>query len=243
MNFQEFLLTESINDKGRLKALMVIGSAGAGKSYTISQLNGVVTPKIVNTDRFLEFYAKKIGVKATPDNWRSLFREKTKATTEKMTYNYLNGLLPLFIDSTSNNVSNIISRTAVLESIGYDVGYVFVNANIETVLKRVQDRNSKIDREVDLDFVKKVHSKVNDDVEFLRNKGNFFLEINNSEGELTNEIINAVFKKAQGFFSGELKNPIGKRIISEMEETKQKYLVPEVYSEEDLKKKVERWYK
>lgn len=243
MNFQKFLLTESINDKGRFKALFVIGSAGAGKSYTIDQLNGVITPKIINTDRFLEFYAKKIGVKATPDNWQSMFRDKTKSTTEKMTYHYLNGLLPLFIDSTSNNVSNIISRAAVLESIGYDIGYVFVNANIETVLKRVQLRNNTIDREVDLDFVKKVHSKVNDDVEFLRNKGNFFLEINNSEGELTNEVINTIFKKAQGFFNGELKNPIGKRIIEELESTKQKYLVPEVYSDEDLKKKVERWYK
>lgn len=243
MKFQDFLLTESVNDKGIFKALFVIGSAGAGKSYTISQLNGVITPKIVNTDRFLEFYANKLGVKATPDNWRTLFREKTKSTTEKMTYNYINGMLPLFIDSTSNNASNILSRAAVLESLGYDIGYVFVNADIDTVLKRVQSRNDTINREVDIDFVKRVHEKVNDDVDYLKSKGGFFLDIDNSEGELTNEIIQNVFKKAQSFFTGELKNPIGKRIIKKLQESGERYLVPEAYTEDELKKKVERWYK
>lgn len=243
MNFQEFLLTESVNDKGIFKALFVIGSAGAGKSYTISQLNGVITPKIVNTDRFLEFYAKKLGVKATPDNWTSLFREKTKATTEKMTYNYINSMLPLFIDSTSNNAPNILSRAAVLESIGYDIGYVFVNADIETVLKRVESRNATIDREVDLDFVKRVHEKVNDDVEYLKSKGSFFLEIDNSEGELTNEVIQNVFKKAQGFFNSELKNPIGKRTIAKLMGLGDKYLTPNIHTNDELKNQVDRWYK
>lgn len=243
MNFNEFLIMESVNDKGVYKALFVIGSAGAGKSYTISNLHGVISPKIVNTDRFLEFYAKKIGVKATTDNWRTLFRDKTKQTTKSMTMNYLNGMLPLFVDSTSNDVSNIISRAAVLESIGYDVGYVFVNADIETVLKRVQERNKSGDREVDLDFVKRAHEKSITDIEFLKNKSDFFLEINNSEGELSNEIMLNAFKKAQEFFNSPLKNPIGKRNIEKLKNEKEKYLIPTIFSDEELERKVERWYK
>lgn len=242
MKFDDFLLMESINDKGIYKALFVIGSAGAGKSYTINKLQGTISPKIVNTDRFLEFYAKKIAVKSTSENWRTLFRDKSKQTTSLMTYNYINGMLPLFIDSTSNNVENIISRAAVLESIGYDVGYIFVNTDIETALKRVSERNNGV-REVDLDFVKTTHEKVTNDVEFLKNKGSFFLDIDNSEGELNDEILQNAFKKAQGFFNEPLKNPIGKRNVIKLQDEKEKYLIPLIYSEDELNRKVERWYK
>lgn len=243
MKFNDFMLIESINDKGIFKALFVIGSAGAGKSYTISNLNGIISPKIVNTDRFLEFYAKKIGVKANSDNWRELFRDKTKHTTKQMTYNYLNGMLPLFIDSTSNDVANILSRAAVLESIGYDVGFVYVHADLDTVIKRVQKRNQSGNREVDLDFVKRAHEKTNTDIEFLKGKGHFFLEIDNSDGEMTNEIMHTAFKKAQSFFKEDLKNPIGNRTIKKLKDSSEKYLVPEIFTNEELQNKVERWYK
>ena len=59
MNFEEFLLNESINDKGILKAIFVVGLPGAGKSYTISNLKGQISPKIVNTDVALEFLSKR----------------------------------------------------------------------------------------------------------------------------------------------------------------------------------------
>lgn len=244
MKYQDFkTLNESVNDKGAYKALFVIGSAGAGKSYTIKNLHGVVSPKIINTDRFLEFYANKIGVKSTSKNWLELFHDKTTQTTKTMAFNYINAMLPLFVDSTSNDVSSILSRAAVLESVGYDVGYIFVNADIETVLKRVQKRNDDGNREVDLDYVKKAHEKAQDDINFLKNKGSFFHEINNSEGELNDSIMQEAFKKAQSFFSNPLENPIGKRNIKALTDSGEKYLIPEVYSDDDLKKKVERWYK
>ena len=35
MSFEQFLLNESINDKGILKAIFIVGLPGAGKSYTV----------------------------------------------------------------------------------------------------------------------------------------------------------------------------------------------------------------
>jgi 4-hydroxy-tetrahydrodipicolinate reductase len=64
MKFEEFLLQESINDKGILKAVFVVGMPGAGKSYTVSNLKGQVSPKIVNTDVALEFLSKKTKIPA-----------------------------------------------------------------------------------------------------------------------------------------------------------------------------------
>ena len=74
MNFEEFLLNESINDKGILKAIFVVGLPGAGKSYTISNLKGQISPKIVNTDATLEFLSKKTNIPANSETWKTVFR-------------------------------------------------------------------------------------------------------------------------------------------------------------------------
>lgn len=49
MNFSKFL-TESINDKGKFKAIFIIGIPGSGKTYTISKLKGIISPRVINTD-------------------------------------------------------------------------------------------------------------------------------------------------------------------------------------------------
>ena len=59
-SFKQFM-SESIEDKGIFKAIFVIGIPGAGKSYTVSKMNGAVTPRVVNTDRATEYLAKKFG--------------------------------------------------------------------------------------------------------------------------------------------------------------------------------------
>ena len=121
MTFKQFI-DESINDKGILKAVFVVGIPGAGKSYTIKQLTGGVAPKIVNTDKATEFLSKKFEIESNSETWKSFFRDKTRPMTTAMLTNYLNGMLPLFVDGTSNDVSNVLGRAGILESLGYDVG-------------------------------------------------------------------------------------------------------------------------
>ena len=152
MSFYEFL-NESINDKGLFKAVFVVGPPGSGKSYTLSKLTGNIEPRIVNTDIALEYMSKKLGITASSENWKTVFRDTTKRMTSNKLFSYLDGMLPLFIDGTSNNTSNILQRAGILESLGYDVAMIFVNTDIETAKKRAKDRAQKINREVDEEFI------------------------------------------------------------------------------------------
>ena len=72
MNFKTFL-NESINDKGIFKAIFLVGIPGSGKSYTASKLNGVISPKIVNTDIAVEYMIKKLKIESHKDNWGNDF--------------------------------------------------------------------------------------------------------------------------------------------------------------------------
>jgi hypothetical protein len=161
-----------------------------------------------------------------------------------MLTNYLDGLLPLFVDGTSNDVSNILHRMGILESLGYDVGVVFVDAPLDVSIKRAKDRASKIGRHVDEDFIKDVHEQNLENANFLKGKVNFFKRIdNNGDGILDDKEMNNAFKAVQSFFLEPLDNPVGKRTLEEMKAKKQKYISPEIIPREVLTKKIAGWYK
>ncbi len=241
LTFKQFV-SESISDKGILKAIFVIGLPGSGKSYTISKIKGPISPVIVNTDKAVEFLSHKLGVEVNRDTW-SMFSEKSTKMTKDQLAQYVNGMLPLFVDGTSNDVSNILHRIGILESLGYDVGVVFVSASLETSLKRAEERAKKIGRHVDEDFIKRVHARNEENKEYLKSKMSFFKEVNNDSDELNDEALLDAYRKVQGFFSAPIENPVGKRTIDKMKEKKVKYLAPDVYSMDVLKKKIEGWYR
>lgn len=239
--FKEFL-GESVVDKGILKAIFIVGIPGAGKSYTVSQLKGVISPVVINTDKATEFIIKKTGIPSKSETWY-MFKDDTKRITKSQLYHYLNGMLPLFVDGTSNDVSNVLFRAGILESLGYDIGMIFINTSLKTALKRAEERAKKINREVDVDFIKYTYDISKENKKYFKGKFQFFEEINNDENELTNDILNKAFKKVQKFYSREINNPIGKRIIQKLKDKNEKYLVSSVFSKETLQKKIEGWYK
>lgn len=243
MNFEEFLLNESINDKGILKAIFVVGIPGAGKSYTLSKLQGKISPKVINTDIAVEYISKKIKVESTLENWKSIFSDKSKTITKKILNNYLDSMLPLFIDGTSSDASNILARAGLLESLGYDVGMIFVNTDLETAQKRAVERANKIGRHVPEDFIKSVYEKSQDNKEYFKSKFSFFKEINNSDGELTDSVLMDAYKKVQSFYEADIVNPIGKRNIESIKSSSEKYLIPSIITKEALSNKVEAWYR
>ena len=240
--FKEFML-ESINDKGILKAVFVVGVPGAGKSYTVKQLNGTIAPKIVNTDRATEFLSKKLGVPSNSETWKTIFRDRTRPITTGALTNYLNSMLPLFVDGTSNDVSNILGRAGILESVGYDVGMVFVDTDLDVAIDRARKRGIEIDRHVDEDFIKKVHELSQENKEYFKGKFSFFKEVRNNPGELDDAAILSIFKEVSSFYEEPVKNPVGQRTLKKLQDEKQAYLVPAVYETAELKKKVEGWYK
>ena len=241
ITFKQFI-SESINDKGILKAIFVIGIPGAGKSYTVKQLNGTVTPRIINTDKAGEFLSAKTGTQINSKTWHEMFKDSATRITRNSITGYLDGMLPLFVDGTSNDASNILHRMGILESLGYDVGIVYVSTSLEVAKARAKAREKEINRAVDDSFIDEVHSRSEENAQYLKTKVHFFKEIKN-DGDLNDEIMLKAFKAVQGFFDEEVQNPVGKRALEKLKEAKQKYLVPSVISKEILEKKVDGWYK
>lgn len=242
MNFKDFL-NESINDKGILKAIFIVGIPGAGKSYTTERLSGSISPKIVNTDKATEYISKKLKVESTIDNWKALFSDKSKKITKAMLGSYLDSMLPLFIDGTSSDASNIMSRVGILESLGYDVGMVFINTDLDTAQKRAKERAEKIGRHVPEDFIKRVYETSEENKNYFKNKFSYFREINNSDGELSEEVLLEAFKSVQKFYEAPVANPVGKRHIEKLKLESEKYLSPLIFSKEAISNKIEAWYR
>ena len=106
-------LTESINDKGLFKAVFFTGIPGAGKSYVTKKISdGAIDARVVNIDKHLEFLGKHRGVDISkPGNARTILDTSRQNTISQLT-NYVNGMLPLFVDGTSANkrMESVTSR-------------------------------------------------------------------------------------------------------------------------------------
>lgn len=241
ISFKQFI-SEGINDKGILKAVFVIGIPGAGKSYTVKLLNGPVTPRVINTDKAGEFLSLKLKTPINSKTWSEVFKDSATRITRNSIAGYLDGMLPLFVDGTSNDASNLLHRMGILESLGYDVGIVYVSTSLEVAKARAKAREAEIGRAVDDSFIEEVHSRSEENAQYLKSKVHFFKEIKN-DGALDNEAMMKAFKAVQSFFEAPVENPVGKRALEKLKEEKQKYLVPSVVSKEILEKKVDGWYK
>lgn len=240
--FKHFLI-DSIQDKGIFKAIFIIGIPGAGKSYTAEKLKGGVEPRIVNTDKASEYLAGRKGMELTSETWKLFFSDDARRITKGALLNYANGMLPLFIDGTSNDASNILHRAGILESLGYDVGMVFIDTPLDTAMRRAELRAKKIGRTVDPEFIENVHQSAEENRKYFQSKFGFFITVKNDDNELTDEALNAAFKKTASFFTSKVENPVGQRYIKTLKDNKQSYLVPTILSKEELIKKIEGWYK
>lgn len=228
-------LNESVEDKGILKAAFMAGSPGAGKSYTLSRIkSGNIEPRIVNTDSFYPMFKNDWTA-----NWKGISSHVIKLTQNQLV-KFLNSMLPLAIDGTSNSVSTMFQRIGILESVGYDVSaMVFVNTDLDVAIERANKR----ERRVDTKFIKQSYDNVQNAKEYYRSKFKMFIEIDNSEHNLDNDVVIKAFRKLTAYYSSPVENPIGKKIILNMREKKLKYLVPEIYTKEQLQRFVSNWYK
>jgi predicted kinase len=223
-------LCEGIEDQGIFKAVFMAGTAGSGKSYTLSKIkSGSIEPRIVNTDKFKEFFGK----------WDKPTVLKSKKLTASQLYLYLNSMLPLFVDGTSAWSDTLKRRRDILSEIGYDTAMVFVSVPLEVAIKRARERK----RPVPEDFVREAYQELNKLKSSLKSKFKLFIEINNDEGELTNDVILKAYKKISFFYSSPIKNPRGNETIRLMRENGWKYLVPNVYDKQELQSLSNKWYK
>lgn len=233
--FLEYLfLQESIEDKGIFKACFMAGAPASGKSYTIQKIkSGQIDPRIVNTDKFTEHF-KAYG----SEKW-SMQKDKIKMLTKNQLIQYLNSLLPLWIDGTSSSPPSVFRREGILKSLGYDTSIIWVDVPLELSLERAKKRERPVPEDVIID----IYNKIQDLKPYYKSHFGTFLEIQGT-ADLDEQVILKAFNKMSSWFLSVIQNPIGKSLYNEMRENKWKYLTDhDKYDMNYLKRLVDTWYK
>jgi len=228
----EQYITESINDKGIFKAIFMAGSPGSGKSFVRKKLSGGYEPRVVNTDKFTEFFG----------GWNG-FSEKIKLLNNNQLLLYLNSMLPLWIDGTSGNRNNLMTREGLLSGMGYDTGMIWVNTDLDEAVKRAQEREAHGGRHVDIPWLKETYEKIQKMKSFYMTRFQWFLEVDNNTGQLTDEVVQNLYSKTLPFFGGPVKNPHGQEIINTLKEMGGKYLTDmEEYDMKFIQNRTKAWF-
>jgi len=124
---KDYLLSESILDKGIFKACYMAGHSGSGKSYTLSKIkSGSIEPRIVNVDKYIEYFGK---------DYEKAFYDKSKILLTNQLTLYVDSVLPLAVDVTASSPNSVVRRYGILDYFGYDQAMVFVNCSLETALE------------------------------------------------------------------------------------------------------------
>lgn len=140
-----FDLKETILDKNVLKAILLSGGPGSGKSTVISYLSQHIhpLPKVIDSDKLFEIKLNKsnITTKLAPEGTplrknQMAIRNSAINAIITMLNSHLNGYLPVILDGTGKDYAKHMEKKKVLESLGYDVMCLIVNTTLETSLHR-----------------------------------------------------------------------------------------------------------
>ena len=226
LDFQSFL-QEGLQDPATFKAIMMAGGAGSGKSRMVSdtavQAFGM---RLSNSDPAFEQGLKKAGLKLNSKDIMSAqgqaIRMTAKKLTDKQKSTWLEGRLGIVVDGTGKDLDDVKNEVRLMMDMGYDVGMIFVNTELETSIERDKNRSRTLGR----DMVTKTWKDVQKNRDtFKRMFGAQFVEIDNSIDpnspngfkDLSKETL-AAFKKFRSWINKEPTNPIYKKWVkSEMD--------------------------
>lgn len=235
-------ISESINDKGILKAVFFVGYPGAGKTTLISKIKDASMPVVsISTDIWTEFFGKTQGV----TDW-DVVGGKAKRLTISDLSNKVNSLLPIYVDTTGADVGRFTKRVEFLRNVGYDVALVVVDVSFDTSVDRVTARNTRIQRQVDMDFVKRAYSTISKSIPMFRGviPDNITIVNNSLSDQDTIKAYNIIMKKLNSPIYGEK----GKKLVDFMKKMGYKYYneVPEQWRLENgytlIDKKSIQWF-
>ena len=183
LRFSQFL-EEGVNDPAIFKAIFLAGGPGSGKSFMIGQT--ALTSlgfRLVNSDHAFEIAMKKAGEEMSPefigsDKGQSM-RNAAKTLTGKQQELYLKGRLGVVIDGTGRDYAKISSQATQMKKLGYDVGMLFVNTNLETAKARNQARARTLPDDVVTDSWNDVQNNIGKFQSFFRQN---MMIVDNSDG-------------------------------------------------------------
>ncbi|MGA0164493.1 MAG: zeta toxin family protein, partial [Bdellovibrionota bacterium] len=210
-------IEEGVDDPAIFKAIFLAGGPGSGKSFTVGQTGlGALGFRIINSDEVFEFALKKAGLESTPKDIFSPKGQEIRGGAKKLTAKkmdlYLDGRLGLVIDGTGKDFNKIKKQATDLKKIGYDVGMIFVNTNLETAIAR----DAKRKRTLGADKVKVMWQEVQDNIGKFQNFfGGDFTVVDNSEGANWQKATLGAYKKASKFAKSPVRSPIAKKWIKD----------------------------
>jgi hypothetical protein len=239
------LLNEGVDDPGIFKCIFLAGGPGSGKStvsdeifglgYGLSRVNAAGL-KTVNSDTAFEAQLKKHGIdgkelarieKDEPELWKWITEDPTgprglaKKTTDKIKGFYEAGRLGMIIDGTGDDVVKIRKQKQRAESMGYDCFMVFVNTSLEVAQYRNSMRDSR--RLPDNLLVPSWKECQNNLGKFQTLFSGKFRIVDNSKNG--NNVTADVIKGVDGFIREPLRNPIGKKWVTQARILKQANII------------------
>lgn len=239
------LIDEGIDDPNILKAFILAGGPGSGKSAVVNTIFGIpedltFSPyglKISNSDKAFEYLMKKKNLPTKREKYSSeeeynkvfsgtpgTVRGRAKDIKNAQLDLYLDGRLGLIMDGTGDDYYKVEKTKKMLESLGYDVYMIFVNTSLDIALQR----NRKRDRSLADDVVKDIWVVVQKNLGgFNKMFGGNFIIVDNSEIEKdpkTNKLMlqQYISKEIGKFLNKPLKNPIGKQWIEQQKQNKKR---------------------
>ena len=241
----EQLVLEGVDDPGILKCIFMAGGPGSGKSFVAQEIFGIDKNlrtsvaasglKVVNSDPAFEAQLKKHGInpkdlakieKEEPELWDFITknpqgpRETAKKQVAKFKEFYEAGRLGMIIDGTGDNYDKVARQKKEAEALGYDTYMVFVNTSLEVA----KERNLQRSRVVPEELLTKSWKACQDNMGKFQTmfSGNFRIVDNSKTG---NNITSDIQKGVDGFIREPLRNPIGKKWVTQARILKQANII------------------
>ena len=213
-SFKTFV-DEGPNDPAIFKAIFLAGGPGSGKSFIVGR---TALPahgfKVVNSDDAFEIAMNKAKLTMDADTIFSTqgqeIRDKAKKLTDARMAGYLRGRLGLVIDGTGKNVAKIQGQIKELRTLGYDVGMIYVNTDLDTAIKRNDARPRSLPVQQVTTLWKEVQKNIGS---FNSMFGSSFKVIDNSQDADIDKGIMDGYKWAAKFAKSNIKNPKAKKWI------------------------------
>lgn len=180
----EELVQDGVNDPNIFKAIFVVGGPGSGKSFIAKRISKITGMRTVDPDMFFEYLLKKVYPSLKDVDWNSSYnddasRKAVHLARQRMSL-FLNGRMGIIYDGTGRQYEKIKKVVDALAQLGYDQMMVFVNTDLETAVKRNQNR----DRTVPSDFLNQAHKEIRDNLgKYQALFGGNLVIVDNGEGE------------------------------------------------------------
>lgn len=146
MKLIETIILESINDIGLFKAVFLAGPPAAGKSTLLKNIyNGRIGPRVIDPDAIATIMAQKLGVlhQDIYDEKKS-YKPQFVQKKVKQIVRFVNGMLPMYIDTTATDYTRTTEREEMLEHVGYDTMMIWLGTDIHKVYVNMAQRERKV---------------------------------------------------------------------------------------------------